>query len=135
MQEKGVRMKKVGLGILVGMLVLCGVLKANAVNPTYMAPNAGNMNFYPLMHSQMEQEETLDFINKSKEEYKKDREKKNNEQKMRESKFNPNYAPNYGGAFLHPVHPVQMQFTKDENGNIRIQGIHSNSEKIINTDK
>ncbi len=102
--------------------------------PVYQAPNVGNMNFYPLMQHQMEKQETLDFVNDS-ENYKQKREKKDNENKMRESNFNPNYTPNYGGTYLHPVHPVQMQFTKDENGNIKIQGIQSNSETIINNKK
>lgn len=98
------------------------------------APNMGNLDFYPMMQRQMEQEETLDFVNKS-ENYKKNREKKNNDNKVRESHFDPNYSPNYGGAFLHPVHPVQMQFTKGADGSIKIQGIKSNSTTLIDADK
>lgn len=123
-------MKKI-LGLSVGIaLIAC----ANSVGAytLYEAPNAGNMNFYPMMQRQMEQEETLDFVNNP-EGYKEKREAKDAGNKIRNSNFNPNYTPNYGGAFLHPVHPVQMQFTKDANGNIRIQGLHSNNESITNT--
>lgn len=117
--------------LLIATLLIGGSAFAT---PIYQAPNVGNSNFYPLMQYQMEKQETLDFINDS-ENYKKKREQKDNENKMRESNFNPNYTPNYGGTYLHPVHPVQMQFTKDENGNIKIQGVQSNSETIINTNK
>ena len=41
----------------------------------YQAPNAGNMSFYPMMQRQMEQQETLDFVNHP-EEYKEKRAKK-----------------------------------------------------------
>ena len=125
-------MKKI-LGLSAGIaLIAC----ANSVGAytLYEAPNAGNMNFYPMMQRQMEQEETLDFVNNP-EGYKEKREAKDAGNKIRNSNFNPNYTPNYGGTFLHPVHPVQMQFTKDANGNIRIQGIHSNNESIINSNK
>ena len=125
-------MKKI-LGLSVGIaLIAC----ANSVGAytLYEAPNAGNMNFYPMMQRQMEQEETLDFVNNP-EGYKEKREAKDAGNKIRNSNFNPNYTPNYGGTFLHPVHPVQMQFTKDANGNIRIQGIRSNNESIINSNK
>ena len=86
-----------------------------------------------MMH-QLEKEETLDFVNNS-EEYSKKREAKDNENKIRSSNFNPNYTPNYGGTYLHPVHPVSMQFTRGENGTIKIQGVHSNSQTIKNTEK
>lgn len=122
-------------------LYVLGLLSAFAISGNsvmayvvHEAPNAGNINFYPMMQRQMEQEETLDFVNNP-ENYKKKREAKESENKIRESNFNPNYSPNYGGTYLHPVHPVQMQFTKDANGNIKIQGIHSNSETIMNTGK
>lgn len=123
-------MKKL-LGLCIGTaLIMC----ANTVNAyvIHEAPNAGNMNFYPMMQRQMEHDETLDFVN-SPESYKEKREAKDNGNKIRNSNFNPNYSPNYGGTYLHPVHPVQMQFTKDANGNIRIQGFHSNNETILNT--
>ncbi len=116
-----------GIGIFLGALIIGSGMAV--AHPLYEAPNAGNMNFYPMMQRQMEQQETLDFVNDS-ENYKKKREAKDNENAIRQSNFNPNYAPNYGGTFMHPVHPVQMQFTKDSNGNIKIQGINSNSETI-----
>ena len=121
-------MKKILSLVLVTSFILC----ANAVDAytLYEAPNAGNMDFYPMMQRQMQEYETLDFINNP-EEYKEKREAKDAGNKIRNSNFNPNYTPNYGGAFLHPVHPVQMQFTKAANGNIKIQGIHSNNESII----
>ena len=121
-----------GIGIIFGIAAL--TLSTNAA-PMYTAPNVGNSNFLPMMQSQMEKEETLDFVNDS-ENYKKKREAKNNsENTIRESHFNPNYTPNYGGTYLHPGHPVQMQFTRDANGNIKIQGIQSNSEMIMNTSR
>lgn len=123
-------MKKIllGTGIIFGIAAF--TLSANAM-PMYTAPNAGNSSFLPMMQSQMEKEETLDFVNDS-ENYKKKREAKfNSENTIRESHFNPNYTPNYGGTYLHPVHPVQMQFTKDASGNIKIQGFQSNSEPIM----
>lgn len=107
---------------------------ANAINPTYTAPNAGNMNFYPMMQYQMEKQETLDFANDP-ESYNKKREIKDNENKIRNSNFNPNYTPNYGGTFMHPVHPVSMQFTKGDDGTIKIKGIQSNSETIKKVDE
>ncbi|MBR1460896.1 hypothetical protein IJ596_04615 [bacterium] len=125
-------MKKILLGMGIVFGVAAFTLSANAM-PMYTAPNAGNSSFLPMMQSQMEKQETLDFVNDS-ENYKKKREAKyNSENAVRESNFNPNYSPNYGGTYLHPVHPVQMQFSKDANGNIKIQGIQSNSETIINT--
>lgn len=121
-------MKKI-LGFVLGTsLILCANY-ANAYS-LYEAPNAGNMDFYPMMQRQMQEYETLDFVNNP-EQYKEKREAKDNGNKIRKSNFNPNYTPNYGGTFLHPVHPVQMQFTKDASGNIRIQGIQSNNESII----
>ena len=118
-------MKKIlfGMGMFFGAMVLVG-MSANAA-PMYTAPNMGNSSFLPLMQSQMEKEETLDFVNDS-ENYRKRRDAKNNsENTIRQSNFNPNYSPNYGGTYLHPVHPVQMHFTKDADGNIRIQGFNS----------
>jgi hypothetical protein len=123
-------MKKI-LGLSAVIALIAGANSVGAYT-LYEAPNAGNMNFYPMMQRQMQQEETLDFVNNP-EGYKERREAKDNGNKIRNSNFNPNYSPNYGGAFMHPVHPVQMQFTKDANGNIRIQGLHSNNESITNT--
>lgn len=92
----------------------------------YQAPNAGNMNFYPMMQRQMEKEETLDFINNP-EDYKQKREAKEAKQDFIEGKtdINPYLKPttfNLGKSKLNPA-PASMEFTKDENGQIRIQGI------------
>ena len=89
--------------------------------PIYQAPNGGNSDFYPLMQYQMEKQETLDFINDS-ENYKKKREGKD-KAKIQETNFNPNYTPTE--THLRTVQPAEMQFTRDENGNIKIQSIHS----------
>lgn len=122
-------MKKVLLLAAVLVLSSCG---AYALNPTYSAPNASNMDFYPMMQRQMEKEETLDFINHS-EDYAKRREAKDNENKVRNSNFNPNYSPNYGGTYLHPVHPVTMQFSKGPDGQIRIQEQPKTTIKSLGT--
>ncbi len=123
-------MKKILLTLSV---LLFTVNISHAINPTYTAPNASNMDFYPMMQYQMEKQETLDFANDP-ENYTKKREIKDNENKIRNTNFNPNYTPNYGGAYLHPVHPVSMQFTKSEDGTIKIKGIQSNSETIKNVE-
>lgn len=120
-------MKKALLLSLVTVLSTCG---AYAINPTFTAPNASNMDFYPMMQRQMEKEETLDFVNHS-EDYSKKREAKDNENQIRNSNFNPNYTPNYGGTYLHPVHPVTMQFTRSNDGQIKIQEIQSTPKTTI----
>lgn len=104
----------------------CG---AYAINPTYTAPNASTLDFYPMMRRQMEKEETLDFINRP-EDYKERREAKDNENKVRNSNFNPNYSPNYGGTYLHPVHPVTMQFSKGSDGQIKIQEVKTTIKSL-----
>ena len=124
-------MKKV---LLLSAMLVMGSCGAYAINPTFTAPNASTMDFYPMMQHQMEKEVTLDYINHS-EDYKERREAKDNENKIRSSNFNPNYTPNYGGTYLHPVHPVSMQFTKGSDGQIKIQGIHSNAQTIKNVEK
>lgn len=108
--------------ILIGMLLILPLLGSSANASIYEAPNAGNLNFYPMMQRQREAQETLDFVNKP-ETYKQRREAKDNENMKRKSNFNPNYSPNYGGAFLQQVHPIQMQFTKDNDGSIKIKGV------------
>ena len=124
-------MKKTLLLSLVAVLSSCG---AYAINPTFTAPNASNMDFYPLMQHQMEKEETLDFVNRP-EEYKKRREAKDSENKIRNTNFNPNYSPNYGGTYLHPVHPVTMQFTKSSDGQIKIKETPATIKSIEKTEE
>lgn len=125
-------MKKI-LSLVLGISFIMAGSAALAVSPVYQAPNVGNMDFYPMMQYQMEKQETLDFANDP-EHYKQKRDEKDNQNKVRSSNFNPNYSPNYGGTYLHPVHPVQMQFTKGDDGNIKIQGVHTNNSTIIDTD-
>lgn len=115
--------------ILFAMLLVLPLSTLTANASIYEAPNAGNLNFYPMMQRQMEAQETLDFVNNP-ENYKQKREAKDNENKKRESRFNPNYSPNYGGAFLQQVHPVQMQFTKDNDGSIKIKSINPVSSAL-----
>ncbi len=93
----------------------------------YQAPNAGNMNFYPMMQRQMEREETLDFINNP-EDYKQRREEKDAKLDYQEGKtnVNPYLKPttfNLGGKTKLYNEQPSMEFTKDENGQIKIQGI------------
>ena len=93
----------------------------------YQAPNEGNMNFYPMMQRQMEREETLDFINNP-EDYKQRREEKDAKLDYQEGKtnVNPYLNPttfNLGGKTKFHNEQPSMEFTKDENGQIKIQGI------------
>ena len=121
-------MKKILFGL--GFVAVVSLLSGSADASIYEAPNMGNLNFYPLMQYQMEKQETLDFVNHP-EEYEKRREAKDNENKIRNSNFNPNYSPNYGGTYLHPVHPVTMQFTKGSDGQIKIESIQSTPKTTI----
>ena len=112
------------------MAVLCaGLLSVNgAFAIRYEAPNGGNASFYPLMQHQLEQQETLDFSTNP-EGYKQKRDAKDAVRGtiVRSNTYNQNYTPNYGITNTQPsTHPVNnMFFTKDANGNIRIQGINS----------
>lgn len=124
-------MKKILLSIgILGFAAILGTNTANAINYyTNPTPNGGNMNFYPLMQHQMEKEETLDFINNP-ENYKQKRETKEDKLDYQEGKsgINPYLKPtsiNLGGKKLNPLQasPSPMEFTKDENGQIKIQGI------------
>ncbi len=111
------------------LTILCftAISPAFAVPYYYQAPNAGNMNFYPMMQRQMEQEQTLDFINNP-EDYKQKREQKDAQLDYEQGKsnFNPSYLKpttfNLGKQKNTPTQ-TNMEFTKDENGQIRIQGI------------
>ncbi len=117
-------MKKVLLGLAV--LSFTASNFAVAVPYYYQAPNAGNMNFYPMMQRQMEEEQTLDFINNP-EDYKQKREAKDAQLDYQEGKtdINPYLKPTTFNLGKQKPNPVQsnMEFTKDENGQIRIQGI------------
>ena len=120
-------MKKILLCTMI--IAFCEVLSSNiafsAMN-YYQAPNAGNMNFYPMMQRQKEKEETLDFINNP-EDYKKKREAKDAKLDYQEGKtdINPYLTPariNINANKFQTTTP-SMEFTKDENGQIKIQGI------------
>ena len=87
------------------------------------------MNFYPMMQRQMEKEETLDFVNHP-EEYKQKREAKDTQLDYEQGKIqSPYFQPtrmNINANHLKSSPAIQdtnMEFTKDENGQIRIQGI------------
>ena len=118
-------MKKVLLSLTI-LSFAFSVCPAPAAPYYYQAPNAGNMNFYPMMQRQMEKEETLDFINNP-EDYKQKREAKDAKLDYQEGKtnINPYLKPttfNLGKSKTTPA-PATMEFTKDENGQIKIQGI------------
>lgn len=113
--------------LLLGIIGLAAISsKVYASSYDYIgAPNAGNRNFAPLMKQQFEKEETMDFI-KDPEEYKIKREKKDAYLDYKEGKTNE--IP----EFIKPKIDIQttrekpansMQFTKDENGQIKIQSI------------
>lgn len=122
-------MKKVLLSISLAIFAITTTqnISLSAMN-YYQAPNAGNMNFYPLMQHQMEKEETLDFINNP-DEYKQKRDEKNAKQDFREGKtdINPYLTParlNIDAVNRQiPRAPQALEFVKDENGQIKIQGI------------
>ncbi len=112
---------------ILGMIVAVGISSAAIASPYgYLsAPNEGNRNFRPLMQHQFERNETLDFTNHP-EEYKEKRENKDAYLDYKEGKTNE--LP----ASMKPKIDLQssrdngyngMQFIKDENGNIKIQGI------------
>ncbi len=117
-------MKKDLLVLGLGVAMLSPVAAFASAYSYLDAPNAGNRNFSGLMQQQFEKKETLDFINNP-EEYKIKREQKDAYLDYKEGKTD---APD----FLKPQINVdntrpatnKMQFTKDENGQIRIQGIN-----------
>ncbi len=113
-------MKKI---LLSALLISFTVGTANAFE--YLGPtNEATRNITPIMKRQFEKNETLDFVNKP-EEYKIKREKREAYQDYQEGKTNyipAQYAPRQIPA--SPFAPAtNMQFTTDDNGQIRIQGI------------
>ncbi len=123
-------MKRILLGTAIAACMVTMCTSGAFAFTYYEAPNGGNMNFYPLMQHQMEQQETLDFQNNP-ESYKQRREAKDAATSgtviRNTSGYNPYYSPNYGSTGLQQVHPVNMFFVKDASGNIRIQGLNSAS--------
>lgn len=119
-------MKKFLLSISILSLLAPNAVFANYI---YQTPTAGTMNFYPMMQHQMEKEETLDFVNHP-EEYKQKREAKDAQLDYEQGKVQSPYFQqtrmNINANHLKSSPVVQdtnMEFTKDENGQIRIQGI------------
>ena len=119
-------MKKFLLSISILSLLAPNAVFANYI---YQTPTAGTMNFYPMMQHQMEKEETLDFVNHP-EEYKQKREAKDAQLDYEQGKVqSPYFQPtrmNINANHLKSSPVVQdtnMEFTKDENGQIRNQGI------------
>lgn len=125
-------MKKILLGLTISAFVTA-MYSIPAYATYYQAPNGGNMNFYPLMQHQMEKEETLDFVNDP-EHYKEKREQKDAQLDYQEGKtdVNPYFKPtsfNLKGSPSQSQDQTEtqtsepMQFMKDSNGQIRIQGM------------
>ncbi|MBD5401243.1 hypothetical protein HDR58_00365 [bacterium] len=119
---KNILLKAMIIGLIAGMS------SSTALAVYYQAPNAGNMNFYPLMQHQIEKQETLDFINNP-EDYKEKRERKDAQLDYEQGKRNttPYIKPTSFNLNSNKnqelPEPVPMEFTKDENGQIKIQGI------------
>lgn len=111
-------MKKILL--LTGAFILTA-LSANAFD--YLGPtNEGNRNFATIKQHQFEKQETLDFVNNS-EEYKAKREKKDAILDYQQGKTNElpaNLKPQ-----INVTKPANtgMEFTKGEDGQIKIQEI------------
>ena len=89
------------------------------------APNAGNRNFAPLMKQQFEKKETMNFI-QDPDEYKVKREKKDAYLDYKEGKTSemPDFLKPKIDIETTRLKPTNsMQFTTDENGQIKIQSI------------
>jgi len=113
-------MKKI---LLLGVFIMYPVC-AFASGYNYLdAPNPGNRSFSTLYQQQFEKEETLDFINKP-EEYQTKREQKNQYLDYKEGKGEvPSFLkPEINVENSVPVSD-QMQFTKGEDGQIKIREI------------
>jgi hypothetical protein len=113
-------MKKILLTVLLlGFTASTAQASYNYLGPTTEA----NRNFQPLMKHQFEREETLDF-SKDPENYKEKREKKEKFIEYQQPKLDipPAAATQYNLQGTRPG-SNNLQFVKDENGKIRIQGI------------
>lgn len=88
-------------------------------------PNEGNRNFSGLLQRQFEKNEAMDFIDNP-EEYKVKREKKDAYLDYKEGKTTDIPASLKPQINVNNTSPAanKMEFTKDENGQIKIQGIH-----------
>lgn len=117
-------MKKILLfGILTLLISLINLPIANAYPSGYLdVPNAGNRNFQPLMQQKFEKEDSLDFIN-SPETYKEKREQKDailDYQEGKTTEVPEALKPKINIQSTRPANN-NMEFTKDENGQIRIR--------------
>jgi hypothetical protein len=110
-------------------LLFCGIISfglSSTAFATYdylSAPSEANRNFSQLMQYQFEKEETLDFVNNP-ETYKEKRENKEKYLDYQEGKVDvpQSVRTQYNLQGSRPG-SNNMQFVKDENGKIRIQGI------------
>ena len=113
-------MKKVLLTTLLLGFTACGAYASyNYLGPT----TEMNRNFQPLMKHQFEKEETLDF-SQDPEHYKEKREKKEKfiEYSQPKVEIPPAAATQFNLQGTRPG-ANNLQFVKDEDGKIRIQGI------------
>ena len=113
-------MKKVLLtALLLGFTVGSAYASYNYLGPT----TEMNRNFQPLMKHQFEREETLDF-SQDPEHYKEKREKKEKFIEYQQPKVDipPAAATQYNLQGTRPG-SNNLQFVKDADGKIRIQGI------------
>ena len=111
-------MKKI---LLLTMLFTFSFGSANAFE--YLGPmNEGNRNFATIKQHQFEKQETFDFVNNPNE-YKIKREKKEEYLDYKEGKTTE--IPEFLKPQINNTQPTPapMEFTKGEDGQIRIQGI------------
>ena len=105
------------------LFIVANFLVSNAVCAAYLQPpTVGNGNFYPLMQHQMEKEETLDFVNHP-EEYKQKREEKDARLDYIEGKTDVNPYFKKSIKYNTKSIPVNMEFTNDGSGQLKIQEI------------
>lgn len=114
-------MKKIVLAILLLGFTVSGAFASYG----YLAPTTeSNRNFQPLMQHQFEKEETLDFTQNS-ENYKENRAKKDNYIQYQQQKVDipPAAATQYNLQNTRPG-ANNLQFVKDADGKIKIQGVN-----------
>jgi len=107
------------------VLAVLALLPLNVSAFEYMAPtNEATRNFSTIMQHQFEKQETLDFVNNP-EEYKVKREKKDAYLDYKEGKTNELPASLRPQINVNSTRPstTNMEFTKGEDGQIKIRGI------------
>lgn len=110
--------------VLLTALLLSFTAGSAFANYGYLSPTTEvNRNFQPLMKHQFEREETLDFA-KDPEHYKENREKKEKFIQYQTNKIEipPAAATQYNLQGSRPG-SNNLQFVKDKDGKIKIQGI------------